>query len=573
MNRRIKAIAILTIVVVILACAGLVTWKLIQMLAPSKEIASFEEYYQVAPGEILTIQDDTQAVKNVRKKNGSIYLPLSLVQELNKRFYWDESVQKLIFTTGTEKYVASLQSTEYLVNDKKHKADADVLIQEGGELHVLLQYVEAHLDLKYQIFYEPERILLQYHWGEYLWADVVKDTQMRVGPDKKDAVLMELPVGTNLQFFNSGGIQQNGYVMVMTKYGLYGYVRARDLGETYYKTIESNYVAPVDSTENRTNSINLTWHMTVTEQANDQLESLYAGTEGLNVISPTWFNVRDEEGFLDSRASLAYVERAHELGMEVWGLFANSHPNATEAVEIDEVALLKDYNNRTNLVRQIILHAQEYKLDGVNIDFESLAVETGPYYIQFLRELAVECRNCGLVLSVDNYVPAEYNAFYDLEEQGKIVDYVIIMGYDEHYVGSDAGSVASLGFVSDAAKNTLAKVPAERVIMAVPFYTRLWKETKQTDGTIALTSETIGIAAADTLLRENKVSTTWQADVGQFYGEYEQGGTRFRIWLEDELSIEEKMKVIQSSGFAGVASWRLGLERRSIWEVMLKYLH
>ena len=159
------------------------------------------------------------------------------------------------------------------------------------------------------------------------------------------------------------------------------------------------------------------------------------------------------------------------------------------------------------------------------------------------------------------------------EEQGKIVDYVIIMGYDEHYVGSDAGSVASLGFVSDAAKNTLAKVPAERVIMAVPFYTRLWKETKQTDGTIALTSETIGIAAADALLRDNKVSTTWQADVGQFYGEYEQGGTRFRIWLEDELSIEEKMKVIQSSGFAGVASWRLGLERRSVWEVMLKYLH
>ena len=573
MNRRIKAIAILIIVVVLLAGAGLLTWKLIQMLAPNKEMASLEEYYQVAPGEVLTIQDDTKAVKNVRKKDGNIYLPLSLVQELNKRFYWDESVQKLIFTTGTEKYVASLQSTEYRVNDKKCKADADVLIQEDGELHVLLSYVEDHLDLKYQIFYEPERILLQYHWGEYLWADVMKDTQMRVGPDKREAVLMELPAGTNLQFFNSGGIQQNGYVMVMTKYGLYGYVRARDLGETYYKAIESEYTAPVYSMENRPNSINLTWHMTVTEQANDQLESLYAGTEGLNVISPTWFNVRNEEGLLDSRASLAYVERAHELGLEVWGLFANSHPNASEAVEIDEIALLKDYNNRTNLIRQIILHAREYKLDGVNIDFESLAVDVGPYYIQFLRELAVECRNSGLILSVDNYVPAEYNAFYDLEEQGKIVDYVIIMGYDEHYVGSDAGSVASLGFVSDAAKNTLAKVPAERVIMAVPFYTRLWKETKQTDGTIALTSETIGIAAADALLRDNKVSTTWQADVGQFYGEYEQGGTRFRIWLEDELSIEEKMKVIQSSGFAGVASWRLGLERRSVWEVMLKYLH
>ena len=309
------------------------------------------------------------------------------------------------------------------------------------------------------------------------------------------------------------------------------------------------------------------------EYAYDQLDELYAGTEGLNVISPTWFNVADESGALESRASLEYVERAHELGLEVWGLVANSHPNAADVVEIDEVALLKDYTSRTNLIREILRYATEFNLDGINIDFESLEVECGPYFIQFLRELAVVCRNNRLVLSVDNYVPADYNAFYDLEEQGKIVDYVIIMAYDEHYAGSEAGSVASLGFVADAAANTLAKVPAERVIMAIPFYTRLWKETRQKDGSISLTSETMGIVAADSLLREHKVSTTWQAENGQFYGEFEQGGTRYRVWLEDEMSIEEKMKVIQNSGFAGVASWKLGLERRSIWEVMLKYLH
>ena len=131
----------------------------------------------------------------------------------------------------------------------------------------------------------------------------------------------------------------------------------------------------------------------------------------------------------------------------MWGLVANSHPNASEAVEIDELALLKDYSNRTNLIQQIMFHAKEYNLDGVNVDFESLDVAVGPYYIQFLRELAVECRNSGLVISVDNYVPAEYNAFYDLEEQGKIVDYVIIMGYDEHYVGSDAGSVSLVSVI------------------------------------------------------------------------------------------------------------------------------
>ena len=571
--RKFKVTITIIIVMIILGALGFAVWKIMQMLAPSEERIAPAEFYTVPQGEVLTIQDDMLAQKNARVRDGYVYLPLALVRELNDRFYWDDSVQKLIFTTGTEKYVVSQDETFYYLNEKKTDAGTRVLIEDAGELFVLLDYAEAHLNLQYKMYLEPQRILLNYHWGEYLCADALKDTVLRTGPDKECPILVDITAGMQLQYFNSGGDHQNGYVMVMTGNGIYGYVRSKDLGESYYKSVQSDYTEPVYSTENRAGSVNLGWHMTVSEKANEELDKLFSGTEGLNVISPTWFNVKNEEGMLESRADIAYVERAHELGLEVWGLFSNSHPNASEVVEIDELQLLKDYNNRTNLIRQIMLYAKEYNLDGVNIDFESLNVEVGVYYIQFLRELAVECRNSGFVLSVDNYVPAEYNAFYDLEEQGKIVDYVIIMAYDEHYVGSDAGSVASLGFVSDAAKNTLAKVPAERVIMAVPFYTRLWKETRQKDGTIALTSETIGIAAADALLRENKVSTTWQADAGQFYGEYEQGGTRYRIWLEDEMSIEEKMKVIQTSGFAGVAAWRLGLERRSVWEVMLNYLH
>lgn len=571
--RKAKTAIILIIVIIILGALGFGAWKIMQMLAPSKERVVPGEYFTVPEGEVLTIQDDTLAKKNVRIRDGYVYLPLTLVRELNHRFYWDESVQKLIFTTGTEKYVAAVEESFYYQNDKKIDVESAVIIEVANELYVLLDYVEDYLNLQYKMYLDPMRIVLKYHWGDYLCVDTLKETQLRTGPDKDCPILLDLAAGVQLQFFNSGGDQQSGYVMVMTEDGIYGYVRTKDIGESYYKSVSSEYVEPVYSTENRANSVVLGWHMTVSEKANEELDKLFSGTEGMNVISPTWFNVKNEEGMLDSRADLSYVERAHELGLEVWGLVANSHPNAAEAVEIDELTLLQDYNNRTNLIRQIVQSAKEFKLDGVNVDFESLAVEVGPYYIQFLRELAVECRNSGLVISVDNYVPAEYNAFYDLEEQGKIVDYVIIMGYDEHYVGSDAGSVASLGFVADAAKNTLAKVPAERVIMAVPFYTRLWKETKQKDGSVALTSETIGIAAADALLRENKVSTTWQADAGQFYGEYEQGGTRYRIWVEDEMSMEEKMKVIQSSELAGVAAWRLGLERRSVWEVMLKYLH
>ena len=571
--RRIKTIVTIVIVLLVLAGVGIAVRQIMKMIAPSTERISLQEYYMVPDGEVLTIQDDTFAQKNVRVRDGYVYLPFSLVRELNDRFYWDEEMQHLIFTTGTEKHLIMANESFYYLNDVKIEADCEILIEEAEELYISLDYVEDYIDLQYRMHLNPNRVLLNYHWGEYLCADVIVETQMRTEPDKKSPILLDLAEGMQLQIFNSGGIQQNGYVMVMTEDGLYGYVNTKDISEFYYKSVQSTYEEPVYSTEQRANSINLSWHLTMNEYAYDQLDELYAGTEGLNVISPTWFNVADESGALESRASLEYVERAHELGLEVWGLVANSHPNAADVVEIDEVALLKDYTSRTNLIREILRYATEFNLDGINIDFESLEVECGPYFIQFLRELAVVCRNNRLVLSVDNYVPADYNAFYDLEEQGKIVDYVIIMAYDEHYAGSEAGSVASLGFVADAAANTLAKVPAERVIMAIPFYTRLWKETRQKDGSISLTSETMGIVAADSLLREHKVSTTWQAENGQFYGEFEQGGTRYRVWLEDEMSIEEKMKVIQNSGFAGVASWKLGLERRSIWEVMLKYLH
>ena len=350
--RRVKTAIVLIIVIIILTALGVGVWKIMQMLAPSKERVMLSDFFVVPEGEVLTIQDDMLARKNVRMRDGYVYLPLALVRELNDRFYWDESVQKLIFTTGTEKYVATVEERFYYLNDKKTDAGSAVLIKDAEELYVLLDYVEEHLNLQYRMYLDPMRIVLNYHWGDYLCADVIADTQLRTGPDKDCPILLDLAAGMQLQFFNSGGDQQSGYVMVMTEDGIYGYVRTKDIGESYYKTMQSEYTEPVYSTENRANSVNLGWHMTVSEKANEELDKLFSGTEGMNVISPTWFNVKNEEGMLDSRADAAYVERAHELGLEVWGLVSNSHPNASEAVEIDELALLKDYSNRTNLIQR-----------------------------------------------------------------------------------------------------------------------------------------------------------------------------------------------------------------------------
>ena len=213
----------------------------------------------------------------------------------------------------------------------------------------------------------------------------------------------------------------------------------------------------------------------------------------VNVISPTWFSVSDNDGNVSSLASGEYVMQAHEKGLKVWGLVDNFSENMSTTTVLSNTAA------RQNLENQLVTYALKAGLDGINVDFESLSEDVGIHFLQFLRELSIQCHENNLVLSVDNPVPEDFTSHYDRAEQGKVVDYVIIMGYDEHYVGSDAGSVASLPWVEQGVKDTLAEVPAKRTILAIPFYTRLWKTT---DGG-AVTSEAIGMDQAQQAISDN----------------------------------------------------------------------
>lgn len=202
------------------------------------------------------------------------------------------------------------------------------------------------------------------------------------------------------------------------------------------------------------------------------------------------------------------------------------------------------------------------------MDFESLSEDVGVHFLQFLRELSIECHKNGLVLSVDNPVPEDFTSHYDRAEQGRVVDYVIIMGYDEHYVGSEeAGSVASLPWVEKGIQDTLAEVPAERVINAIPFYTRLWKTTGG-----ALTSEAIGMDQAQEVVSTYQVETYWDNNTGQNYGTYESEGDTYQIWLEDAQSVAAKVQLVPKYGLAGVAQWKLGFENSGIWQVISENL-
>ena len=372
---------------------------------------------------------------------------------------------------------------------------------------------------------------------------------------------------------------------VRTEDGYIGYIKKNCLKNEKEETISREFEEQVYTNISKDYTINMAWHVVTNQSANEKVLQTIADTKGLTTISPTWFTIADTDGNINSLASSQYVNYAHQSNIEVWALVRDFDGGIGSYEESYEV--LSHTSKRENLVNQLIAEALQTGIDGINVDFEKISAECGEHYIQFIRELSVKCRQNGLVLSVDNYVPKTYNAHYHIEEQGKVADYVIIMGYDEHYSGSyESGSVASLNFVKEGIEATLNAVPKEKVINAVPFFTRLWKEVPKTEEELAeeagteaaeysvkVTSEALGMEAAEQAIADAGAQTTVDEATKQNYAQWEADGATYKIWLEDETALEEKLKLMKEYKLAGTAAWRLGFEKSSVWELILKYVN
>jgi spore germination protein YaaH len=552
-------------IIIILVLLGSMVVK---KLTPSDEIISLSEYYSVKDSEVLIIlQDDIYEGKGMLI-DGSVYVDYNTVlQQFNHRFYWDSNENILTYTTPNEIIRTEADSKSYSITKSMIETNMEIktpIVQVfADQVYLSLEFVKKYSDLSYTYYENPSRVVINYKWGEYLFTEVSKQTQLRMEPSIKSPILAELAVGTRLMFVDKEEAPKKGFVKVMTADGVKGYVKTKNTKASFYESISSSYQAPEYTAQTRPGSVNLVFHQVFNRDAADNLGGLIAATKGVNVVSPTWFSVNDVSGTISSLATEAYVAKAKELGLEVWALVDDFN------TEISMYDVLSYTSRRETLSNALIQAALDYQLNGINIDFEKISSEAGVHYIQFLRELSVKCRNNGIVLSVDNYVPTPYTAHYDREEQGKIVDYVIVMAYDEFYAGSEvAGPVASIEFVTDAVNNILELVPKEKTIIAIPFYTRLWKESANGE----VSSESFAMTPASQILTDNGVEAEWNDSYGCYYAEYEKDGATYKLWLEEEESIETKMKVIYSAEVAGVAAWKLGLEKESIWNVITPYL-
>lgn len=578
----------LLIIVMIAAVGGFLFWR---RYGSSNEKADLNQYYGlvneddmavVVNNQVIRAADDAEAVPPGKMFDGTPYVEYSVVRDqINKRIYWDSNENILLYTLPNGNVSVEVGSKEYTEINETKSEDYVILKTEGKTAYIALPFIQQYTNMTYSVHENPDRAVITSEWGDIQTAELKRDTQVRYQGGVKSPILTEVKKSDKVTLLED----ESDWKKVATSDGFIGYVKTSSLRKEKTETISNAFEEPVYTNIVEEQTINMAWHNVENDDANGYVLETIAGTKGLTTIAPTWFNLSDTEGNISSIANADYVNYAHQSRLEVWAVLRDFHGGINSYDETYQV--LSYTSKRTKVINQVIAAALQSGVDGINLDFELISAECGEHYIQFVRELSVKCRQNDLVFSVDNYVPQPYNEHYDLEEQGIVADYVVIMAYDEHTEGSyEAGSVSSYDYVQSGIENALEKVPNTKLVVGLPFYTRLWLETPKTEAELAeqegteaagypnkVSSTAMGMDEAAETLQNAGVQAEWDDNAKQNYAQWEADGGTYKIWLEDSTSLEEKLKLIKQNKLAGVAEWRLGWENSSIWDLILQYVN
>ena len=579
---------LLVIIVIIVAVGGLIFWK---RYGSSNEKANLEQYYGMTGTDDIAVIVNNQVIAKAdngeygaggRLIDEQAYIEYSVLHDfVNKRFYWDANENLLLYTLPQGSVVANIGSKEYTEVSEQKSEEYVIWQTVDNKAYVALDFVKKYTNMECKEHQDPNRVMIVNEFGKTTVAEMKRDTQVRFQGGVKSPILTEVKKSEKVTVIED----EDGWKKVRTSDGFIGYVQTNSLKHIKEETISSSFEEPQYTGISKDYKINMAWHNVENTTANGYIQDMLASTKGLTTIAPTWFHIADTQGNLNSIADADYVNYAHQSNLEVWAVLRDFHGGINSADETYEV--LSHTSRRTNLIDQVIAAALQAGIDGINLDFELISAECGEDYVQFVRELSIKCHQNGLAFSVDDYVPMPYNTFYDLEEQSVFADYVVIMGYDEHVEGSyEAGSVASYGYVKDGIENALKSVPKEKLINAIPLYTRLWFETPKTQEELAseagteaadypnkVTSTALGMEDAEKRVQEAGVQASWDEDTRQNYAQWDADGGTYKIWLEDSQSLEEKLKLIKKNDLAGVAEWRLGWENSGVWDLISQYIN
>ena len=555
----ITAVAVLTAVLVAVAV-------IVERNTPGKEYADLYTYYGIDSNEMAVVYDGTICGKGLYT-DGIPYLSKEFVTEyLTDKFYFDEGRGCLLYTTESDIYEIPMAESEYFIGNVTESTDYVIAVRDNGTVYIAVEFLEDKAAFTYNVYNNPNRVVLIPD-GSVI-ADISFTESARIRTDASiKADIIGVPGEESGYWYVSDEATAKNWVAVVNPDGRRGYIKEKEILTKTDVRFDSGYEEKEYTSCRKDYDIVMVWHAVYSSDSNSNIASLLENTKGVTTVSPTWYKISDETGGILSMADKDYVEYIHSLGMEIWPLISDF--TSVEGDGWDRKALFDNTENRRRLIDNIINEIIFYGYDGINIDFEHISAKEADGFIQFIRELSIRCRKEKVVLSIDNYVPMAHSLHYNRKAQGECADYIIVMGYDEHYRGGgEAGSVASISFVENGITNTLKEVPDYKIINGIPFYTRLWKESIDEYGNNVLDSTAYSMDNALAAVEELGLNTEWDSEVKQYVAKGMADDIYYSIWLEEDSSIAAKMELVKKYNLSGIAAWCLGMEKSSVWDII-----
>jgi spore germination protein YaaH len=507
-------------------------------------------------------------VGNALVQDGKVFLPISFLQEyLDESILFDEKSQSVIITTQNKVIQMPTESLTYYVNEKAVHLHLPAVQNTNGELFVAVEPLLNYYPIQYKRLEDSNAIWIQEN-GDTLVHGMIKNIKvheeklrLRTDASLQSPYVSSVVLGEKIYIEG----QKDEYVYIRKEDGIAGYVHSDFIQKENEEVVtlkKEEYQANIQKING---PIQLTWEAVYTKNPDPKK---LPDMPGLNVVSPTWFELENGEGSIKNLGSLEFVKWAHSRKLQVWGLFSNAFDP-----ELTHIAF-KDYETRQKMIRQLLHYSQMYHLNGINLDIENVNVEDGPLVTQFVREATPLFHEAGLTVSMDiTFISTSGNwsAFYEREKLSKIVDYLIVMAYDEHWGSSTtAGSVASFPWVEENLLKLLEIVPNDRLILGVPFYTRLWKEQQLANGDIEVSSKALSMSKVKEWLTKNKLTPTYDNITGQNYAELSIPSEKvtYKIWIEDEHSLKKRADLASKYKLAGVASWSRFFADETAWAAL-----
>lgn len=569
-RRRRMAKAILTLFILLILCAvgAALFYIYYDKLGATSETMSYETYFDMTTDDEAAIILDGRLLEKedinspyAFMSDGKLYLKLSFVKSnFDNRYYYDYTENLLRYTTTSVINEAHLDENGYKSGDMEVSMDYAPVKNLHGEICLESNFVTTFSPINITVFANPNRAIIYHNGFTQTNLTVKRKTVLRRFGGPKSPILAEVPKGTTVMLLED----YEDWCFVLSENGELGCIQTKKTTPAEPSVVYAT--APEMAVEHHllNKDISLAWHQVTNQTANGMITDTLASLSNVNVMCPTWYYISSAGDLIADISSADYVNTCHSQGYQVWALFSN-----VEDRDADYAAALNSTSLRTEMINTLVPSVVASGADGINLDFEEIPVDAGEGYIEFIRELSIECKKAGLILSVDNYVPTDYTAFYNRAEQAKYADYIIIMGYDEHNFGStEAGSNASIGFVRDGVVNTLGDVPAEQVILGMPMYGRAF----YMDGD-SLKCIAVSMDAMEDVMNLHPDDVKWLDDLGQYYVAYEKDGTQRELWVENADSLKLKFGVLQEFNLAGAAYWKLTLENSSVWPVVGEFLN